>query len=116
VAAHLHFTWFIYVLDSIILFLLSSGFTLVWCSLLGIPLFCISSLDVLRQILWKHNPRLMMNPFSLRARLSMKTMKMKIGSCNFIERMTPLLYYRFALIQPELSFYSVVEYIKYSVV
>jgi hypothetical protein len=51
------------------------------------------------QISWKQNPRLMKNPISRRTRLSVRNMKIKIGSCNFIERMTPLVIISFCVEQ-----------------
>jgi hypothetical protein len=39
---------------------------------------------------WKQNPQLMKNPVTRRVRMSVRNMKINIGTINFIERMTPL--------------------------
>jgi hypothetical protein len=88
--------------DSIIVFIFSFGVTVACYSFLGILLtfashVCTTSDKI--QISWKQNPRLMKNPISRRTRLSVRNMKIKIGSCNFIERMTPLVIISFCVEQ-----------------
>jgi hypothetical protein len=88
--------------DSIIFFLFSFGVTVACYSLLGILLTFASHVWTTSdkiQISWKQNPRLMKNPISRRTRLSVRNMKIKIGSCNFIERMTPLVIISFCVEQ-----------------
>jgi hypothetical protein len=88
--------------DSIIFFIFSFGVTVACYSLLGILLTFASHVWTTSdkiQISWKQNPRLMKNPISRRTRLSVRNMKIKIGSCNFIERMTPLVIISFCVEQ-----------------
>jgi hypothetical protein len=48
---------------------------------------------------WKKNPQLMKNPVTRRVRMSVRNMKIKIGSVNFIERLTPLVVLSFCVEQ-----------------
>jgi hypothetical protein len=50
-------------------------------------------------VAWKQNPRLMRNPITRRNRMCMRNLKVKIGSVNFIERMTPLVVLSFCMEQ-----------------
>jgi hypothetical protein len=79
--------------DSIPLFLFTAGITLACYVVLGSFLTFASHIWTISNIIqhsWKQNPRLMKNPISRRKRLCVRNMKIKIGSVNFIERITPL--------------------------
>jgi hypothetical protein len=50
-------------------------------------------------VAWRQNPRLMRNSVTRRERMCMRNMKIKIGSVNFVERMTPLVVLSFCVEQ-----------------
>jgi hypothetical protein len=79
--------------DSIPLFLFTAGINLTCYAVLGGFLTFASHMWTISNMIqhsWNRNPRLMKNPISRRKRLCLRNMKIKIGSVNFVERITPL--------------------------